>query len=70
MYGEKSYLAYNLNPLVADQEKVKELELSKKGHKILFEKESNEFRAEAKWIVDSTGRNSLMKRKLGLKKKL
>ena len=49
--------------------KVTEVELSKAGHKIYFEKEKNEkYQAEAKWLVDSTGRNGLLKRKLGLTK--
>ena len=50
--------------------KVTEVELSKEGHTICFEKENNKFRTEAKWIVDSTGRNSLLKRKLGLEKEI
>jgi flavin-dependent dehydrogenase len=48
--------------------KVKEVELSKMNHTISFEKGNNEFRTEAKWIVDSTGRNGLLKKKLGLEK--
>jgi flavin-dependent dehydrogenase len=50
--------------------RVKEVELSKTGHKINFERENNEFNIEAKWIVDSTGRNGLLKRKLGLEKEI
>jgi flavin-dependent dehydrogenase len=48
--------------------RVKEVELSKTGHKLCFEKESNEFKTEGRWIVDSTGRNGLLKRKLDLEK--
>ena len=50
--------------------RVTDLELSKAGHKIHFEKENNEYYTEAKWIVDSTGRNGLLKRKLDLKKEI
>jgi flavin-dependent dehydrogenase len=50
--------------------RVTDVELSKAGHKIHFEKENNEYRAEGRWIVDSTGRNGLLKRKLGLKKEI
>ena len=51
--------------------KVTGVELSKAGHKIYFEKEKNEkYQAEAKWLVDSTGRNGLLKRKLGLTKEI
>ena len=49
--------------------RVTEVELSKSGHKIYFEKENNgQHQAETKWLVDSTGRNGLLKRKLGLYK--
>ncbi len=51
--------------------RVTEVELSKAGHKIHFEKENNEqHHVEARWIVDSTGRNGLLKKKLGLKKEI
>lgn len=46
------------------------VELSLAGHKIHFEKENNEYYTEGKWIVDSTGRNGLLKRKLSLKKEI
>lgn len=48
--------------------KVKDVELSKKGHQVRFEKDKNEYYADERWIVDSTGRSSLLKRKLGLEK--
>ncbi len=50
--------------------RVMDVELSKSGHKIRFEKENNEYCTEGRWIVDSTGRNGLLKRKLGLKKEI
>jgi flavin-dependent dehydrogenase len=50
--------------------RVIEVELSKSGHKIRFEKENNEYHTEGRWIVDSTGRNGLLKRKLDLKKEI
>jgi len=49
---------------------VTDVDLSKAGNKIRFEKENNENRTEGRWIVDSTGRNGLLKRKLGLKKEI
>lgn len=49
---------------------VTDVDLSKEGHKIHFEKENNEYHTEGRWIVDSTGRNGLLKRKLGLKKEI
>jgi len=50
--------------------RVMDVELSRSGHKIRFEKENNEYHIEGGWIVDSTGRNGLMKRKLDLKKEI
>ncbi|MEP6700705.1 MAG: halogenase [Bacteroidota bacterium] len=50
--------------------KATEVELSKTGHNIRFEKENNVYRTGGRWIVDSTGRNSLLKRKLGLEKEI
>jgi flavin-dependent dehydrogenase len=50
--------------------KVTDMELSKDGHKIRFVKEDEESCIKARWIVDSTGRSSLLKRKLGLQKDL
>ncbi len=50
--------------------KVTDMELSKSGHKVRFENESNEYSAEGQWIIDSTGRSSLLKRKLGLEKEI
>ena len=50
--------------------KVTDVELSKAGHKICFEKGNNEYHTEGRWIVDSTGRNGLLKRKLDLKKEI
>ena len=50
--------------------KVTDVELSKAGHKLCFERENKQYRTEGRWIVDSTGRNSLLKRKLGLEKEI
>jgi len=50
--------------------KVTSVELSKKGHQICFEKDSVERNITAKWFIDATGRNSLLKRKLNLEKEL
>ncbi len=50
--------------------RVTDVDLSKAGHKIRFEKENNEYHTEGRWIVDSTGRNGLLKRKLGLNKEI
>lgn len=46
------------------------VDLSKRGHTIRFEKENDQYHTEATWIVDSTGRNGLLKRKLDLKKEI
>ena len=48
--------------------KVTGIELSKDGHKINYVKEGKEFNTEARWIVDSSGRHGLLKRKLNLQK--
>jgi len=48
--------------------KVSDMELSKNGHTIRYVKEGEEYCINARWIVDSTGRSSLLKRKLGLQK--
>ncbi len=50
--------------------RVTDIELLKTGHKIKFEKEKEEYLTEAKWIVDSTGRNGFLKKKLDLKKEI
>ena len=50
--------------------KVTEVTLTASEHKIRFEKENKEFRTEGRWVVDSTGRNSLLRRKLGLEKEI
>lgn len=50
--------------------KVTDVELSKTGHTLPFERENKQFKTEGKWIVDSTGRNSLLKRKLNLEKEI
>ncbi len=46
------------------------VELSKAGQNIRFQIESNEYSTVGRWIVDATGRNGLLKRKLGLKKEI
>ncbi|MEP7232226.1 MAG: NAD(P)/FAD-dependent oxidoreductase [Ginsengibacter sp.] len=50
--------------------KVKDVEISKAGHKLQFERETKQYNTEGTWIVDSTGRNSLLKRKLNLEKEI
>lgn len=46
--------------------KVLNVELSKEGHTIDFELAGNKHQEEGKWVIDSTGRSSLLKRMLGL----
>ncbi|MCU7551603.1 NAD(P)/FAD-dependent oxidoreductase [Chitinophagaceae bacterium LB-8] len=48
--------------------KVTGVELSPDGHTIQFEKEGSQHLTGSKWFVDSTGRNSFLKRKLDLDK--
>jgi len=50
--------------------KVTTVDLSKTGHTIVFEKNNVGHTVAANWFVDATGRNSLLKRKLHLEKKL
>ena len=50
--------------------KVTSVELLKKGHHIRFEKNNAERDITAKWFVDATGRNSLLRKKLNLEKDL
>ena len=50
--------------------RVTDVELSKEGHTIRFEKEYNKYHIEARWIVDSTGRNGFLKKKLCLEKEI
>lgn len=48
--------------------RVLHIELSGEGHKVGFQKDGNGHHAEGTWVVDSTGRSSLLKRNLGLAK--
>lgn len=50
--------------------KVAGVDLSESGHEIQFELENNLIRTNTKWVIDSTGRNSFLKRKLGLEKEM
>jgi len=50
--------------------KVTDVELSKEGHKLRFESENKQYNTEGRWIVDATGRNSFLKRKLSLQKEI
>ncbi len=50
--------------------KVTDVELSKAGRKLEFERENKQYHAEGTWLIDSTGRNSLLKRKLNLEKEI
>lgn len=47
---------------------VKEVILSKDGHKVHFETADGNHCLDARWTVDATGRRSLLKRTLGLEK--
>ena len=49
---------------------VKNVEISKSGHSIFFEQNNLQRSAKAKWLIDATGRSSLLKRKLKLEKEL
>lgn len=48
--------------------KVTDVELGETIHTVCFETENKRSSIEGRWIVDSTGRNSLLKRRLGLAK--
>ena len=50
--------------------RVTDVELSKMGHKIFFERDKKEWSTSGRWIVDSTGRNGLLKRKLALQSEI
>ncbi len=50
--------------------KVIDVRLSKTGHELVFEKEQVQCHIKGTWIVDSTGRNGLLKRKLSLEKEI
>ena len=50
--------------------RVTDVALSKADHTLHFERENKQFKTEGTWIVDSTGRNSLLKRKLNLEKEI
>jgi len=50
--------------------KVSEVNLDKNGHTVTFIQNNTEHTFNTKWAVDSTGRASLIKRKLGLKKEI
>ncbi len=49
---------------------LKNVDLDKSGHKVIFEKDGHSFEKRGKWIIDSTGRRGFLKRKLGLEKKI
>ena len=50
--------------------KVTGIELSKSGHCIQYEKDDTPQHAIAKWMVDASGRSSLLRRKLKLEKEI
>ncbi len=50
--------------------RVTNVELSKTGHKLSFEKDNKQSHTQGTWIVDSTGRSSFLKRKLSLEKEM
>jgi flavin-dependent dehydrogenase len=49
---------------------LKNVDLDKSGHQVIFEKDGLSFQKQGKWIIDSTGRRGFLKRKLGLEKKI
>ncbi len=50
--------------------KVSEVNLDREGHTFSYIQDEKEYQSSAKWAVDSTGRASVIKRKLGLKKEI
>jgi len=48
--------------------KVNEMDLDERGHAVRYERNGSEVIAMGRWLVDATGRNSLLKRKLNLSK--
>jgi len=50
--------------------KVNSVDLSKKGHQVVFEKNHSEYNIVARWFVDASGRNGFLRRKLDLEKNL
>jgi len=50
--------------------KITRLEMGEKTHTVRYEKDGREFLADGRWIVDATGRNGLLKKKLGLEKEI
>ncbi|MEO8764236.1 MAG: tryptophan 7-halogenase [Ginsengibacter sp.] len=50
--------------------KVMDVELSESGHKLRFETVKRQHNTRGRWIVDATGRNSFLKKKLKLQKEI
>ncbi len=50
--------------------RVTDVELSQAGNKLRFESEHTQYNTEGRWIVDATGRNNFLKRKLSLEKEM
>jgi len=50
--------------------KVTSIELAKGGHTIHYEQENCSHQISTQWLVDASGRNSFLKRKLGLEKEI
>ena len=50
--------------------KVSDVNLSDEGHTVFFEEDGEEKQLTSKWVVDATGRSSLLKRKEGLRKEV
>lgn len=48
--------------------KATQVELSKAGHQVVLQGPDGDFKVNARWLVDATGRSSLLKRHLGLQK--
>lgn len=49
---------------------VREIELSKKGHRVFFEKDKQQHEITGRWLIDGTGRRCFLKRKLDLEEKI
>ncbi len=53
---------------VRDRARVREVTFGDPHHRVTFEERGVEYAAEARWVVDASGRGSLLKRKMGLQK--
>ena len=60
----------NLGINLISEASVRDLELAKNDSRVLFKKRGETHSLKAKWLVDASGRASLLKRKLGLAKSI